>query len=151
MRLIQRTRILSRASLLTSLLAGTAAVQAGPGYAEGVAAYQAGEYVRAADIMAANAALGDTKAKYFLGTLYQTGEGLEEDARAAARWYRAAAEDGLAEAQFQLGLLYLRGEGVEADEDQAFDWLWQAADRGYPQARDVLEYVLYERDFGIGC
>jgi uncharacterized protein len=45
------------------------------------------------------------------------------DREAAARWFRKAAEQGLAEAQAALGLMYVHGQGVHIDKTQAYMWL----------------------------
>jgi len=56
-----------------------------------------------------SAKLGDAEPQYLLGTMYQTGEGVDIDYRVAMGWYRLAAEQGLAKAQFKLGLSYQYG------------------------------------------
>ena len=48
-------------------------------------------------------------------------------AREAARWYRKAAEQGVASAQGQLGFMYARGEGVGKDYVKAYAWASLAA------------------------
>ena len=40
------------------------------------------------------AAQGDAKAQFVLGTMYRLGEGIPKDAGRAVRWYRQAAEQG---------------------------------------------------------
>ena len=42
---------------------------------------------------------GDATAQYNLGLMYKSGKGLTEDKVEAAKWFRKAAEQGLAEAQ----------------------------------------------------
>ena len=42
---------------------------------------------------------GDAIAQYNLGSMYATGDGVPEDRAEAARWFRLAAEQGLADAQ----------------------------------------------------
>jgi TPR repeat protein len=55
----------------------------------------------------------------------------------AARWYRAAAEKGLAASQMALGLLYLRGEGVGRDNAEAWIWFDAARSRGHAGALEA--------------
>ncbi len=50
----------------------------------------------------------------------------------AARWFRAAAEQGHAPAQFNLGQLYRKGLGVEQDFGAAHAWATLAVDGGFP-------------------
>ena len=45
----------------------------------------------------------------------------------AARWYRRAAEQGVAFAQFNLGVRYVNGQGVARDPVQAYQWFSVAA------------------------
>ena len=47
----------------------------------------------------------------------------------AVRWYRLAADQGIARAQSNLGLLYENGEGVPQDYVQAHMWFNLAASR----------------------
>ena len=51
--------------------------------------------------------------------LYYFGKGVPRDYSEAARWWRKAAEQGLAEAQFNLGVTYRQGEGVTKDHQEA--------------------------------
>ena len=46
----------------------------------------------------------------------------------AVKWYRKAAEQGMAEAQYNLGVCYEYGEGVTKDADEAVTWYKKAAD-----------------------
>ena len=61
----------------------------------------------------------------------------------AARWYRAASEQGFAAAQARLGRLYASGEGVLADHVLAHMWFNIAGANGWkfyvPPDRDTLE------------
>ena len=59
----------------------------------------------------------------------------------AAKWYRAAAEQGLAEAQYCLGLLYEYGMGVEQSSAEAAKWYRKAAEQGLELAEDRLKSV----------
>ena len=62
------------------------------------------------------------------------GEGVPEDDAEAVRWYRMAAEQGLAPAQFILGLMYANGEGVPQNYVRAYAWFNLAAAQGYEGA-----------------
>jgi hypothetical protein len=57
-------------------------------------------------------------------------QGVRQDYRQAAAWYRKAAEQGNADAQFNLGYLYDKGQGVPQDYAQAAAWYRKAAERG---------------------
>ena len=49
---------------------------------------------------------GDAKAQNHLGYLYATGEGVQQGAVKAVRWFRMAAEQGYTTAKFNLGFAY---------------------------------------------
>ena len=44
--------------------------------------------------------------------MYGKGQGVPQDYKEAVRWYRKAANQGLALAQYNLGVMYLLGQGV---------------------------------------
>lgn len=84
---------------------------------------------------------GDAKAQVFVGYLYETGQGVQQDNTKAAEWYRRAAERGNAEAQAQLGNMYSLGKGVSQNYVLAYLWLDLAARQGNKQAQVVRERV----------
>ena len=64
------------------------------------------------------------------------------------RWFRLAAEQGLARAQSQLGVMYDHGEGVSEDNVEAMRWLRLAADQG----NNIAQYnlgVMYANGEGV--
>ena len=67
--------------------------------------------------------------------LQQKPEATEEDLEQAARWYRAAANQGHADAQYNLGLMTLRGQGgLKMDRSEAFVWWGRAVMQNHLQA-----------------
>ena len=80
--------------------------------------------------------------------MYFKGLGLPTDLVEAARWYRAAAEQGVAEAQFSLGFMYEAGSGVPKDADLAALWYRRAADQGNADAQHNLG-LLYAHGRGV--
>ena len=75
---------------------------------------------------------GQAVAQHILGVWYETGDyGLTENAEEAVRWYRLAAEQGLADAQHNLASMYAGGEGVPRDREVAVGWFLLAADQGH--------------------
>ena len=62
-------------------------------------------------------------------------EGVPEDDVEAVRWYRLAAEQGLALAQYNLGVMYDNGEGVPEDDVEAVRWYRLAAEQGLALAQ----------------
>jgi TPR repeat protein len=53
----------------------------------------------------------------------------------AAKWYRLAAEQGIAGAQYNLGVMYDNGEGVSENDAEAAKWYRRAADQGHALAQ----------------
>ena len=70
--------------------------------------------------------------------MYKNGRGVARDDKAAVKWSRKAAEQGLATAQANLGEMYERGLGVAQDDKKAVEWLTKAAEQGDPRALKAL-------------
>jgi len=79
-----------------------------------------------------------------LGTFYFDGKGVRKDHQEAARWFRAAAEQGFPAAENNLAFLYFTGEGVVQDYREAFKWMSRAAEQGYAQAQINLRDLYVE-------
>lgn len=118
------------------------AVAAGDCYEQGVAAYEAGEYVQARAKLTPVAQQGDPRAQYLLGYMHEKGQGGERNFEAAARWYQQAAEAGHPQSQYRLAVGYLCGVGgLPKDEEKAAAWLRRSAEAGYPKAQKVLAQI----------
>ena len=78
-----------------------------------------------------------------LGALYATGQlpGIGKDLTEAVRWYKRAADLGVARAAAALGVMALRGEGMARDPEAAEAFLKRAEDSGF----DVDEYLQANR------
>ncbi len=77
---------------------------------------------------------GDARAQNKLGVMYYKGQGTSQNFKKAAKWFRAAAEQGHVDAQYFLGLMYDHGQGVEKDFDEAHTWIRKAARQGHEAA-----------------
>ncbi len=73
-------------------------------------AYQRGYYATAWEEWRPLAEQGDATAQYYLGVMYQNGEGVTQNYAVATLRYFQAAEQGLASAQKNLGVMYARGD-----------------------------------------
>jgi len=71
--------------------------------------------------------------------MYEQGDGVKQNWKEAAIWFRKAAEQGFDQAQLKLGLMYFRGQGVKQDKKEAFRWLGKAAAQGSDEAIKTLE------------
>jgi hypothetical protein len=66
---------------------------------------------------------------------YGHGTGVNKDSVEAVKWYRKAAEQGLALAQYNLGVMYEDGEGVRQDYETTLQWYSKSAQQGQPNAQ----------------
>ena len=65
-------------------------------FADGVAAYEQGDYDTAFKEFKTLAEQGNAPGQYSLGVMYYTGAGVRRDNDEAVNWFRKAAEQGLA-------------------------------------------------------
>jgi len=89
----------------------------------------------------------DAKALNKRGLDYEEGNGVTKDLAEAAKYYRQAADLGLAEGQFNLGLCYAGGVGVAEVPAEAAKWYQLAADQGLADAQLNLGVAF---DDGVG-
>lgn len=86
--------------------------------------------------------------------MYAEGEGVPKDAaKAAVKWYRKAADQGLAEAQYNLGMMCALGEGAPKDAVEAYKWFNLAAAGGDTDAakeKEALEKELSRAEIAEG-
>ena len=111
--------------------------------AQATAAYNRGDYARAANMLTPLALRGNPKAQALLGYLYEHGFGEPQVYVAAVDLYQEAANSGNAFAQCMLGLMYDKGYGVDQDFVLAYKWLNLAAAHASHAQRD---YYLRLRD-----
>jgi TPR repeat protein len=64
------------------------------------------------------------------------------------KWFRKAAEQGVAEAQNDLGAMYHQGQGVPQDYAEAMKWFRKAAEQGQADAQSNLG-VMYVAGQGV--
>ena len=79
--------------------------------------------------------------------MYRTGRGVSQNYKEAVRWYRKAAEQGVAEAQTSLGSMYITGQGTTKNDRKAVKWYRKAAEQGYAEAQSNLG-LMYENGLG---
>jgi localization factor PodJL len=90
----------------------------------------------------------DPIAEYYLGALYEHGNGVNRDSAEAIRWYQSAAMQGNRKAMHALGIAYAQGEGITKNYSEAAHWFSKAAARGLVNSQFNLA-VLYERGLGL--
>ena len=116
--------------VVAALLLAVTAAPSRADFADGLAAFDAGDYQTTLEEWRPLAEAGDAEAQVALAGLYLDGLGVPRDQVEGARWYRLAAEQGEPVAQMNLGDLYSRGQGVPRDLARAYLWLSLAAAQG---------------------
>ncbi len=86
---------------------------------------------------------GEANAQKELGSLYFSGEGVQQDFAQALHWYTQAAEQGNAIAIYNIGVLHDKGLGLTKDYKEAGKWYRKSADLGYSTAQYNLG-IMYE-------
>lgn len=124
---------------------------AGPAYgtvADGVYAYEKGNYQQARVEWLPYAALGNTNALYNLGQLHRMGRGVETDYFKAKEYYLRAAEKDHVGAQRNLGILYYFGRVGKVDYTEALNWLTKAAISGDARSQLMTGTMYYNGEGG---
>lgn len=98
-----------------------------------------GRYEEAFRRFSALADTGSVPAQVFMGWMYQTGKGIQQDLRTAEKWYRRAAERNSPWAQFYLAGLYRK----QQEYPLAIQWLEKSASQGYSPALYLLGKLYY--------
>ena len=130
--------LLAAALLLTCGAADPADVN------EGLVDFSAGRFAEAFAAWQAAAQAGDPDGDLYMGVLYDTGEGVEQDYAKALAFYKRAADAGSAAGAFNVGVFYDSGIGVTTDRHQAAAWYRKAAAKGF--ARAEYNLALLEED-----
>ena len=109
------------------------------------------DYAEAKAGFEALAGANDARAQYYLGFMYDRGQGVRKDDAEAAKWYRLAADQGYADAQLRVGLMYYTGGRITAFKPnyvEALKWYRLAADQGQAAAQHNLG-VMYSLGQGV--
>lgn len=130
---------MSRLFLLATTLLFSLPVWAGT--AEGVRAFEAGDYEKAYEELMPAGEDGDPEAQYYLGGMYWQGDHVEKDLDAAREWLERASSTGHAGASLELGYLYSNGIGVPVDKHKAATLYRKAAEAGDPIAQRNLGLI----------
>jgi hypothetical protein len=93
------------------------------------------------DQLRQRAANGDPAAENALGLRYASGEGVNQDDKAAAVWFTKAAENGNVKAQVALATRYWVGRGVTPSLSQAYFWIVLARAAGDKDSKSFAEIL----------
>jgi len=110
------------------------AVPAWADFQAGMDAKNRGDFAKALREWRPLAEQGEARAQFYLGMLYENGDGVPEDFGKAREWYEKSAAQGDANAQFYLGLMCAFGRGTSLDLVQAHMWYSLAAGNGHARA-----------------
>jgi TPR repeat protein len=91
---------------------------------------------------------GQAEAQFYLGVMYNNGEGVPQDQAEAVKWFRKAADQGHAPAQNNLGSMHRKGEGIPQNDAEAAKWYRKAADQGFAEAQHNLA-IMYNYGRGV--
>ena len=91
---------------------------------------------------------GDASGALYIGTLFDTGDGVAPNCRQAMAWYAKAAELGSAAGAFNVGVLYDSGLCVAASPQAAASWYARAAAGGFGRGAYNLA-LMYEAGIGV--
>jgi TPR repeat protein len=101
-------------------------------------AYSEGSFEQAYQYWLPLAEDGHNDSQYRLGTLYESGEGVNKSFNKALQWYEKAAKTGQGEAQFRLGLYHMN-EAPDVNKTLGLYWIQSAADNNNAQAQAFLD------------
>lgn len=100
-----------------------------------------GDYKTAYNIWKVFAEEGDAMSQFYLGVLYEKGNGVEQQYPQALFWYIKAAGQGVARAHYNIGNMFFNGRGVSLDYQEAERRFKKAADLNYAPAQYNLAYT----------
>jgi hypothetical protein len=85
---------------------------------------------------------GHVPAYYYLGALYQMGQGIQQDSEKAMMWLQKARHSGDYKANIRLGYIYLDGTGTtKIDISKAIEYFYEAAIHGNTDAQYNLALI----------
>ena len=132
--------MLTRITLILIALLIAAPVSAAD-FQKGLTAAQSGDFATALREWTPLAKQGNARAQFFLGTMYDKGDGVPQDYKTAVKWYRLAAKQGNANAQTLLGTMYGQGKGVLKDFVYAHMWENIASSNGNKNGAKVRDFA----------
>lgn len=129
-------------SVIAALLLLVSAIAIADELAEGIEAYENGDYAMAREILTPLAEHhGYTKAMNALGLMSEQGFGTPVNGIEAEKWYKKAALLADEDAMYNLGILYAEGTAMEIDDVKAIAWLGAAYDHRQDEALAIAKLV----------
>lgn len=112
-------------------------------YADGMDANLRHDYKTSFRLLNKSAQQGNTEAQFYIGLMYDTGQGIPQDSAKAVEWYRLAAQQRHTKAQLMLAGMYSLGKRVLQDKAEAVKWYRLAAQQGDASAQYHLGFNYY--------
>ena len=119
---------------------------------DGISAYESGEFKLAMTIFSPLAVEGNRSAQFYLGKMYDYGQGTIQDDLKALNWYQKAAKQGHPEAQFGVARMWDGGEGIPMRMELAWAWATIAAEQNVEKAnilRETVEELMSENELSL--
>jgi hypothetical protein len=126
---------LLRGALLALVLCAIGDLPAKAGLDEGLAALQAGEFLKALEELLPLADAGNARAQAEVGMIYHYGLTSAKNFSKADNYYRRAAQQEYPDGMIGLAVMNALGQGVAVNMTEAYKWLLLARDR-LPEGRD---------------
>lgn len=96
------------------------------------------------------AAVGDSDAQYYLGNIYEKGDGVEKSYVDAFEWFQMSAEKGSDLAQYKIAYMYEHATGVRQNYPLAIKWYKKVADSLNVGAGASYRIgLMYEKGMGV--
>jgi hypothetical protein len=131
-------------------VASTITVEQSQEFDLGMAAAQAGDFETALIKWMPLAEQGIPSAQYYVGVMFQRGDGVAQDHIGAIEWFRRSAMQGFGEAQHILIKIYSDGIIVAQDDIEALKWTRLAAEQGFADAQNNLGFMYEVSSYGVG-
>lgn len=103
-----------------------------------------GDYPNALPVLMNLAKAGHVEAQFFLGLMYERGNGVQANATESVRWYTQSALGGWSDSMFNLGQKYYKGQGVPTDNAKAADLFFLVATTGDPDGQWAFGVLVSE-------
>lgn len=116
-------------------------------FKQAVIAYAGGQYQQAFEMLNSLAESGHADSQYYVGLMYEFGQGVDANLNQSFHWYRKASDNNHAIAQYKLGEALSNGVGADLNPAQAVKWWKKSADNGYASAKIKLGWAYYN---GVG-
>lgn len=118
--------------------------------AKALAAYEAKNYRESMRLFLPLAEKGSAQAQYYVGRMYEKGQGVSKDEVQMKQWYQRSAESGYAPSQYRVAVGHATGfGGLRRSDQEAVMWLQRSAEGGYARAQKALGQAYADGRFGL--